>query len=495
MDAPSSLPTRERGRRARYDAIVIGTGVGGSASAALLASQGRRLLVLEKNDRVGGILAGYHRRDGFTIDFGSHLLPQGSRGPIGQLMRDLGLEAPRLLTHPTPVRSRGMFEITAPPGRGRLLGTWLEAARKLRIDAKERLRLLRLLWGTRLRGAELDRLNELTLEEHLLRYTQHPGCYFLISFLSDIFFVLPPWRVAAGEALRGIRDVLRSYSLSYVEGGMACLPRALLGAVPRSGGEIVLGDRVAGIERRASGLRVSTGRGLDYEAPVVIADLDGKDLIGLVGEEQLPPEWIRRVRALQSSGNAHQIKFGLSRPLLSEGCLIGGFSRSGLTTQDLTLDLLRRSVADIESGKIADPLAIYAPVPSNFDPRLAPEGQQLVVASVFGSTGPWNPAKEGEWRSAIIDVLDRAVPGFKQALLFVEFEPIAGVGHWMGKSSRAAICNGQVPGQVGKGRLPVSTPIPGLFIAGDGAGGHGIGTELAVRSAYEAAKAATAVPS
>jgi len=63
----------------------------------------------------------------------------------------------------------------------------------------------------------------------------------------------------------------------------------------------------------------------------------------------------------------------------------------------------------------------------------------------------------------------------------------------MGKSSRAAICNGQVPGQVGRDRLSVATPIPGLFLAGDGAGGTGIGTELAVRSAREAVAAASLV--
>jgi len=214
-----------------------------------------------------------------------------------------------------------------------------------------------------------------------------------------------------------------------------------------------------------------------------------KDLVGLVGEEALPAPWVERVRSLKPSGNAHQIKFGLSAPLLSEGCMIGGFSPSGLGTKDLSIDLMHRSVAAIERGELSDPLAVYAPVPSNFDASLAPKGTQLVVASVFGSTGEWDPRREGEWRSVIVDVLDRAIPGFKKSLLFVEFEPIPRVGDWMGKSGCAAIANGQVPGQVGKSRLPVSTPIPGLFLAGDGAGGSGIGTELAVRSAREAASA------
>ena len=58
----------------------------------------------------------------------------------------------------------------------------------------------------------------------------------------------------------------------------------------------------------------------------------------------------------------------------------------------------------------------------------------------------------------------------------------------MGKSQRAAICNGQRPVQVGRDRLAVATPVPGLFLCGDGAGGRGIGIEMAARSGTEAAR-------
>jgi len=111
--------TRTRGRRGDYDAIVIGSGVGGSVTAGLLAREGARVLVLEKNPQLGGVLASY-RRDGFKLDFGSHLIPRGERGALAAALRRAGLDEPRFLTHRIPVRSRGMFEITAPPTRAGL---------------------------------------------------------------------------------------------------------------------------------------------------------------------------------------------------------------------------------------------------------------------------------------------------------------------------------------------------------------------------------------
>jgi phytoene dehydrogenase-like protein len=93
-----------------YEAIVIGAGLGGLACAALLASDGRRVLVLERNDYLGGRCSAY-QRDGFTVDRGTHMITRIEGGPYEKLVKRLGLEGELkfiCLEHddpPLPVRS------------------------------------------------------------------------------------------------------------------------------------------------------------------------------------------------------------------------------------------------------------------------------------------------------------------------------------------------------------------------------------------------------
>lgn len=57
--------------------VIIGAGVAGLATAGLLARDGHDVVVLEKNDRVGG-RAGTIERDGFRFDSGPswYLMPE-----------------------------------------------------------------------------------------------------------------------------------------------------------------------------------------------------------------------------------------------------------------------------------------------------------------------------------------------------------------------------------------------------------------------------------
>lgn len=71
-----------------YDAIVIGSGIGGLATAACLSKQGKRVLVLEQHYTAGGFTHSYSR-DGYEWDVGVHYIgDMGSSQTIARRVFD-----------------------------------------------------------------------------------------------------------------------------------------------------------------------------------------------------------------------------------------------------------------------------------------------------------------------------------------------------------------------------------------------------------------------
>ena len=86
---------------AEWDAIVIGSGIGGLSCAAILANAGKRVLVCEAHDRAGGVAHDYEVQ-GFTFENGPSLYaglsPQASPNPLKHVFQIIG-EEPEWLTY------------------------------------------------------------------------------------------------------------------------------------------------------------------------------------------------------------------------------------------------------------------------------------------------------------------------------------------------------------------------------------------------------------
>jgi len=71
----------------KYDAIVVGAGVSGLLTALALSKSdgGKDVLILEKEDHIGGVCRSYNV-DGYTVDTGPHVITQLKDGPLKKLM-------------------------------------------------------------------------------------------------------------------------------------------------------------------------------------------------------------------------------------------------------------------------------------------------------------------------------------------------------------------------------------------------------------------------
>lgn len=497
--AAAGAYNRRMGSASRYDAVVIGTGIGGSAAAALLARAGLRVLALEKNPRVGGSCSYYEKR-GFHVDYGTHMFSRGHRGPLGEVQRLLGLarqQRVRFVRTPDIAVMRGLgVELRVPAAAWRMPRFAVEAARVMRIPVREIPKILRLFHDlTTMPEAEIRKWDRKTVEDFLLDYTENPRLFALLGFLLGLYFILPFWEVSAGEAIWSFQRMVRDNYLSYPVGGAVAIPRTFCAAAERFGARVETRAGTARVEPDGApgGLaRVVTDDGREIVARAVVSTTSLKDLVfDLVGEGRFPAPYTERVRTLQGSYIAVQCKIALPRRRESAGCVVGSVTRDpGLDPWSLTLDDFRRMFHSIETGRIPPVLPIYCPIPTNFDARLGPPGTQLLTAcAVAPTTNVTFADDERAWIDAMLGAMDELVPGCRDEALFVDTLGVKALASWIGKVHGPAVSTGQTPDQVGGRRPAVRTPLRRLYAAGDAAGGRGVGTELAAASAIECAGA------
>lgn len=81
-----------KGIKSRYDAVVVGAGIGGLLAGAFLARKGYSTCVLEALSFYGGKFTGFNYK-GFQVPSGAlHLVPGGAQGGLGRCFSDLGLD-------------------------------------------------------------------------------------------------------------------------------------------------------------------------------------------------------------------------------------------------------------------------------------------------------------------------------------------------------------------------------------------------------------------
>ena len=166
----------------KCDVIIVGGGIGGCAAGALLAKQGKKVLLLEKADYIGGrCWSGEYK--GVTMDLGGHLIEDGA---VEAVYKYVGKELK-----------------VGPPGEGMLLwkeGKW-HPIQELYQDARSDLRKIYneihdMDWS------EIDELDDMGIEEWLRQRTDSDGIVELFGNFGVLDFnVFTYDDVAASETL------------------------------------------------------------------------------------------------------------------------------------------------------------------------------------------------------------------------------------------------------------------------------------------------------
>jgi prolycopene isomerase len=485
-------------------AVVIGSGIGGSAAAMLLAHAGVPVTLIEKNRRAGGSCSGYDKQ-GFHIDIGTHMFCRGNKGPLGEVLRRVGREGAiefrrtrdiAQLRFPVRDGARdvidGVARVSVPSDFARMPKFVFELASALRLPLKEALSAARLF--TRIltmSEAEAISWDHRTLEEFMLPYCDHPGVVGVFGFLLGLYFIVPYWQVSAGEAILAFQRMAKDNALSYPRGGAIAIPNAYCRIAKERGADVKIG---VGARRvlLSNGSEPKKVRGVELEdgtivpANIVVSTSSARTTVmKLVGAEHFPEAYVDDVKKIVGSMIAVQAKIGLKKRLVDAGCIVGGVG-DGVDLLSVTTNEMKEMFASVTHGKIPGIVPFYCPVPSNFDPDLAPPGHQLLTVCAVAPTS--NIAlvdNAAAWEEAMLRALEQVVPGLRENALFIDRFSVEFIEKWIGKEFGPAVSTAQIPTQVGRSRLPTYAPIRGLYLAGCCAGGRGVGTELAASSAME----------
>jgi phytoene dehydrogenase-like protein len=471
---------------ARYDAVVIGAGLGGLTAGAILARAGRKVLVIERGNSVGGAASSYKSGDLF-VEGSLHETsdPHDPRDPKhSALLRAGVMDAVKWIAGGGFYQARGgpLREPFAMPDN-------FDAARRALTDRFPQSRdgidhvlddMQRLATAADFDViAERDRSLSLSQKfEQVFGSDEAVKCALAANLsyyhddpatLSWPFFAMSQ----GGFFLSGGR---------YVQGGSQRLSSALARAIRTAGGEVMIRRVVTGIafdaQGRPGGVTHSAKDGGDIktvDSPVVVSNAAPEILASL-----LPADAARKLNdgyaALRPSVSLFALTLGLAKPPREFG--LAGYSTQLLPPWMTRLDDYAQGaglMADEPAGRMP-PLAIvdYAAIDSGVP-------TPPYVLSIFGPDrlSNWDGSdldfyrdKRARWQDAIAAYLDQFYPGLAGAVIAASFNTALSVRQYLNAPEGAVYGFAPTPHRASGAASHRSprTAVPGIYLASAYAG-------------------------
>ncbi|MEA4906818.1 MAG: NAD(P)/FAD-dependent oxidoreductase [Anaerolineaceae bacterium] len=421
-----------------YDVIVIGAGLGGISAGALLARQGRRVLVLEQSERIGGCCSTFEK-DGFHFDvgasiveivrpiemafemLGTDLYKEVDLIPCDPIMTFLFPDGSRV-TYPLSVEKTGELIASMSPEDGRRWNDFVAFASELMevtlntffiepaSTAQDMLRLVRkdprfLKFLPVFLSSYQDVLGKFFKNEKVLQTMGY----------QSLYFGLPPALVPGPYAMVPYTEHVGIY---YPRGGMIKIPEAFQRVGEGYGMQVRLNSRVSRLlveKRRVYGVQLADGTAIT--APLVVSDINARTLyLKMIGAEHLPGLARRGISSYAYSKAVPMIYLGLDgAPDLNSHHSVIAISPD---------EINRYWWEHVERGRMPDENFGLICWPTHSDSSLAPEGCHVINLIPEGfyhlAEGTWEEEKP-RFIERSLDYYSRsAVPGLKERVKVVE---------------------------------------------------------------------------
>ena len=459
----------------QYDAIIIGGGHNGLVAAAYLARAGKKVVVLERREIVGGAAVTEEIFPGFKFTEFSYVV--SLLRP--EIIRELELPRHGLKILPLP-------STFTPMDNGDYLGLWddhdltrRELYRHSPVDAEaydEYARVMaraakaikplislvppdpsslhpRDLMGLLRLGQYAAGLSEKELYTIAKLVTQSSADLLEEWFETD---ALKGTKAASGiiGTFLGPRSPGTAYVLlhhymgeidgafrawGFAKGGSGGVSGAIASAAVALGAEIRVNRPVAQVivkGGRAAGVALESGEEL-YSKVVFSAADPKRTFLRFVDPKYFPDEFVQSIKNFRVRGSSGKLNLALSE--LPDFTALPGETElhRGAVSISPSIDYIERAYDDAKYGQFSRQPYIDMIFPSMIDPDMAPPGQHVASCFVqytpYDLEGGWNDTKKEAFAETVISTIERHAPNIRRAIVGkqvitpVDIERIAGI--------------------------------------------------------------------
>jgi phytoene dehydrogenase-like protein len=301
----------------QYDAIVIGSGVGGMCAAALLADAGHRVLLAEKRRYLGGRFS--------TVNHDGYLCATGGLAvPVGRDMEKVC----ELVGIPSGVK------------RSTRVGMWLDGQvfdlakgatrtiiREVASDPDEAKRVIDAL-NTAMRG-DLPSA-DISFRDWLNRYTQNARIHGIFQATISSLLTVNSYELPAAQYFKFIK-VIAPLTFGFIEGGSIALWNRMAELIRDAGGDVwtsATAERIQVEKGRVFGVRIRKDReSIDIHTPLAISNVGPAGTAALVSADCLDPAYVERINRDMTPTAIMWLHFASDELLMDYSALSVGCSR------------------------------------------------------------------------------------------------------------------------------------------------------------------------
>ena len=439
-----------------YDVVVVGGGHNGLICATYLAQDGRKVLVVEANDSLGGASMTSEFNDNFSVSSCAHWLFQLNP----EVASDMNVDGSKLELAARDLSTIALAEngnhLTISGGKLEgagiseedqkaftafnkqiskfcklLAGAFKRRAPKLvEGNLADRITLAKLGLGMKMLGKEdmsdlmrLALINIYDVMEENFDNELLKGAISLDSLLGSHMGPRSP-NTVYGYIYRRMGEAYGYKGPAVVKGGMGALGDALADSARKSGVDIEVGTPVSNINvdiDRATGVTLSDGR--VFNATIVVSNADPKTTFNkLVGLANIEAGVARRVKTMRMKGDTAKLHLalddlpnftGLDKSQLGQRLVIAP-----------TMDYIEEAFNSSKYGEYSKAPAMDISIPTVHDASLAPEGKHVMSVIVqyapYDLEGGWTDENKESFKQLTIDRIVEFAPDLKSKILASE---------------------------------------------------------------------------